>query len=462
MEITPPVQANGSAAVPRLRRVLTLWDLVFYGMVLIMPIAPVPLFGVVQERSHGYLVDTILIALLAMMITAFSYGRMAAVYPSAGSAYTYVGRGLNLHLGFLVGWAMILDYLLIPLINAVWVAETIHGWVHQIPTYALMAVFVGVITFMNLRGIRMSALANKLLLAVMCVVIVAFAILAVHYLFHLDRWGGIFSSLPFYNPKTFDCGVVRRAVPLAALTYIGFDGVTTLAEDVKNPKRNVLLATVLVCLLTGVLGSIESYLAQRVWPGFHFENVTGAYMDICLRVGGRGLFLAMTAVTILAAVGSALTGSLGAARLLFGMGRDSILPLSVFGHLHPKRNTPNYNIWIIAIVALGGGMLLAVHGRGYENAAELLNFGAFIAFTAVNFAAFWAFAVKRIAGGQIRFLGDVLLPLFGFTFCGWIWLNLNIVAKIVGGVWLVAGVTYLGFKTNGFREAPTVIDFTEG
>ena len=299
MEITPPVQANGSTAVPRLRRVLTLWDLVFYGMVLIMPIAPVPLFGVVQERSHGYLVDTILIALLAMMITAFSYGRMAALYPSAGSAYTYVGRGLNLHLGFLVGWAMILDYLLIPLINAVWVAETIHGWVHQIPTYALMAGFVGVITFMNLRGIRMSALANKLLLAVMCVVIVAFAILAVHYLFHLGRWGGIFSSLPFYDPKTFDCGVIRRAVPLAALTYIGFDGVTTLAEDVKNPKRNVLLATVLVCLLTGVLGSIESYLAQRVWPGFHFENVTGAYMDICLRVGGRGLFLAMTAVTIL-------------------------------------------------------------------------------------------------------------------------------------------------------------------
>ena len=151
-DATPQVQANGSAGAPHLRPVLTLWDLIFYGIVLIQPIAPVPLFGVVQERSHGYIVDTLLIAMFAMMITAFSYGRMAALFPSAGSAYTYVGRGLNLHLGFLVGWAMFLDYLLQPLINAVWVAETIHGWVHWIPGYALMAVFIGAITFMNLLG----------------------------------------------------------------------------------------------------------------------------------------------------------------------------------------------------------------------------------------------------------------------------------------------------------------------
>src|SRR5208283_233024 len=180
------VQSIQSPAVPRLRRVLTLWDLIFYGMVLIQPIAPVPLFGVVQEASHGYIVDTILIAMVAMMITAFSYGRMAAIYPSAGSAYTYVGRGLNLHLGFLVGWAMFLDYLLQPLINAVWVADTIHGWVHGIPSPALMSVFIGAITFMNLRGIRAIALANKLLLVLMSVVIVAFVLLAIRYLFHSD------------------------------------------------------------------------------------------------------------------------------------------------------------------------------------------------------------------------------------------------------------------------------------
>jgi amino acid transporter len=460
-DATPSVQANGSSVAPRLRRVLSLWDLIFYGIVLIQPIAPIPLFGVVQERSHGYIVDTILIAMLAMMITAFSYGRMAALYPSAGSAYTYVGRGLNLHLGFLVGWAMFLDYLLQPLLNAVWVGETIHGWVHWIPTYALMAVFIGATTFMNLRGIRTSALANKLLLALMSVVIAVFVVLAVRYLFHLDRWDGIFSSLPFYDPKTFDYRVIRSAVPLAALTYIGFDGVTTLAEDVENPKRNVILATVLVCLFTGVFSSIEVYLGQRVWPTFHFDNITGAFMDVCMRVGGRWLFLGMTALTILAGAGAALTGGLGAARLLFGMGRDNVLPRRVFGHLDPKRNTPNYNIGIIAILAFGGGVVLSINGHGYENAAELLNFGAFIAFMGVNLSTFWQFGIRRATGRPVNLLGDVLLPLFGFGFCGWIWLNLHIVAKIVGGVWLVIGTIYLGFKTHGFREKPVTIDFTE-
>jgi amino acid transporter len=455
------IQGSQSQAQPRLRRVLTLWDLIFYGIILIQPIAPVPLFGVVQERSHGYIVDTILIAMFAMMITAFSYGRMAALYPSAGSAYTYVGRGLNLHLGFLVGWAMILDYLLQPLINGVWVAETIHGWVHGIPGYGLFFVFIGAITLMNLRGIRTSALANKLLLAVMSVVIVAFVLLAIRYLFHLDRWDGIFSSLPFYDPKTFDYRVIRGAVPLAALTYIGFDGVTTLAEDVKNPKRNVLLATVLVCLFTGIFGGLEVYLGQRVWPGFHFENVTGAFMDVCMRVGGRWLFLAMTSVTIIAAVGSALTGGLGAARLLFGMGRDDVLPRGVFGHLDPKRNTPNYNIWIVGVIAFVGGVVLSLNGHGYENAAELLNFGAFIAFMGVNFATFWQFGVRRANGQKVKLLGDIILPLFGFLFCGWIWINLNNVAKIVGGVWFVIGFVYLGFKTNWFRAKPVMLDFTE-
>src|SRR6202790_4796546 len=126
-----------SSSAPRLRRTLTLWDLIFYGIVLIQPIAPVPLYGVAQKLSDGHFVTIILIAMFAMMITAFSYGRMAALYPSAGSAYTYVGRGINPHLGFLVGWAMFLDYLLQPLINAVWVAETLHGWVHWMPTYVM-------------------------------------------------------------------------------------------------------------------------------------------------------------------------------------------------------------------------------------------------------------------------------------------------------------------------------------
>ncbi len=452
---------QAAAAAPRLRRVLTLWDLVFYGIVLIQPIAPVPLFGVVQERSHGYIVDTILIAMFAMMVTAFSYGRMAALYPAAGSAYTYVGRGINPHLGFLIGWAMFLDYLLQPLINAVWVAESLHGWINWLPTWLLLLAFLGIVTYLNLRGIKASALANKLLLSAMFVVIAAFVTLSIGYLFHTQSWGGVLSTQPFYDPKTFDFSAIKSAVPVAALTYIGFDGITTLSEEVENPKRNVLLATVLVCLFTGVFGSLEVYLAQRANPGYQFSNVTGAFMDICLKVGGRPLFLGMTAITVLAAFGSALTGSLGAARLLYGMGRDNILPRRVFGYLDPKRKSPSFNLWIISGLALVGGFLLDIGGRGYENAANLLNFGAFIAFMGVNFATFWQFSVRVASGRRPRLLADIILPLFGFAFCLWIWLNLSTVAKWVGGAWFVIGIAYVAVKTRGFHEKPLMIDFTE-
>jgi putrescine importer len=449
------------AATPRLRRVLTLWDLIFYGIVLIQPIAPVPLFGVVQEKSQGFIVDTILIAMFAMMVTAFSYGRMAALYPSAGSAYTYVGRGINPHLGFLVGWAMFLDYLLQPLINAVWVSETLHGWIHWLPMVALMAGFVGLVTWMNLRGVRTSAFANKLLLSAMFVVIAAFVILSIVYLIRTQGLPGVLSTQPFYDPKTFNFSLVKGAVPVAALTYIGFDGITTLSEDVENPKRNVLLATLLVCLFTGLFGGLEVYLAQRAHAGYQFVNVTGAFLEVCLTVGGRPLFLAMTAVTVLAAFGSALTGGLGAARLLFGMGRDNILPRGIFGHLDPKRNSPNYNIWIIGVLALGGGIGMAGGGHGYENAANLLNFGAFIAFMGVNFSTFWQFGVRLARGQKPRLFADIVLPLFGFAFCLWIWLNLSTVAKWVGGAWFVVGIVYVAIKTRGFREKPLMIDFSE-
>jgi amino acid transporter len=247
---------------------LTLWDLILYGIVLIMPIAPIPLFGLVQQLSLGHAVTTILIAMVAMMLTAFSYGRMAALYPSAGSAYTYVGRGLNPHLGFLAGWAMFLDYLLVPLICTIYGSLTVQRLVPQVPYVVWAAGFAGAMTVINLRGIRTTSRANLALLVVMCVVVVAFMVEAVQFLSRHQGWRGVISTHPFYNPATFHWSSIATATALAALTYGGFDGVTTLAEEVKNPRRNVLLATVLVCLFTGVCGGITApspILKLRLW-----------------------------------------------------------------------------------------------------------------------------------------------------------------------------------------------------
>jgi putrescine importer len=452
-----------AASTPRLKRVLTLWDLIFYGIVLIQPIAPVPLYGVAQKLSDGHLATIILIAMFAMLITAVSYGRMAALYPAAGSAYTYVGRGLNPHLGFLAGWAMILDYLLQPLINTVWISTALHErYVPQVPYIAWAALIAGIMTLLNLAGVRSSARANKILLLFMSVVVVFFVVLAARFLFHTQGWSGWFSIQPFYDPKTFNSHRIWTATSFAALTYIGFDGVTTLAEDVENPKRNVLLAVVLTCVFAGVVSCLESYLGARVWPDWRsFPNLETAFMDICSRVGGAFLFHAMGVILIVAAFGSGLTGTLGAARLLFGMGRDNVLPKKLFGYLKPGSNTPTFNIVLIGGLAFAGAVVLNYIGSAYEHAGELLNFGAFLAFMGVNFATFWQFTMASKPGYERRLLRDTILPLIGFVFCGLIWWNLNTLAKTVGGIWFAAGLLYVGWKTRWFRSAPVMIDFSE-
>jgi putrescine importer len=459
--------AAAPAAVPRLRRTLTLWDLIFYGIVLIQPIAPVPLYGVAQKLSDGHFVTIILIALFAMLITAVSYGRMGALYPTAGSAYTYVGKGLNPHLGFLAGWAMILDYLLQPLINTVWISTALHErasslHIPELPFVVWAAVIAGVMTLLNLAGVKSSARANKVLLAVMSFVVVWFVWQAIRYLYFGQGWTGLFSIQPLYDPKTFNPNMILTATSFAALTYIGFDGVTTLAEDVENPKRNVLLAVVLTCLFAGICSAVEAYLGARVWPDWRsFPNLETAYMDICRRVGGALLFGAMFVILGVAGFGSGLTGTLGAARLLFGMGRDGVLPRKFFGHLKPGSSTPTNNILLIGVLSFGGAVLLNRVGSAYQHAGELLNFGAFLAFIGVNFACFWQFSIHRPAGQPLRVFRDAVLPLLGFVACAIIWWKLPHLAKIVGGIWFAIGILYVGYKTNWFRSAPVMIDFSD-
>ncbi|MGB6459944.1 MAG: APC family permease [Candidatus Acidiferrum sp.] len=451
-----------TTAVPT-KRLLTLWDLIFFGIVLIQPIAPLPLYGVAQQLSDGHFTLLILIAMFAMMITAVSYGRMAALFPSAGSAYTYVGKGLNPHLGFLAGWAMFLDYLLMPLINTVWISSAMHDvYTPRIPFVVWAAIIAGIFTALNLLGIRSSARTNKVLLFFMLVVVGFFIVLAVRFLYVLQGWHGLLSIQPFYDPATFNSHRVWTAMSFAALTYIGFDGVTTLTEDVVNPKHNVLFATVLVCVFTGVFGGLEVYLGQRVWPNWHtFPSLVTAFMDICGRVGGPVLFNAMGVILILAAFGSGLAGGLGAAKLLFGMGRDNVLPRTFFGYVKPGTSTPTYNIILIGLLSFGGAEILNYVGSAYEHAGELLNFGAFLAFMGVNLATFWQFGVVTKPGYKRRVLVDIILPLFGFAFCALIWWNLNPLAKTAGGIWFAIGILYLAIKTHGFRAAPVIIDFSE-
>ena len=440
----------------RLRRVLKLRDLIFYGIVIITPIAPVPIYGVAQELSRGHILLCILLAGVAMMLTAFSYGRMASLYPSAGSAYVYVGQGLNSHLGFIAGWAMTLDYVVLPIVAIIQAALAMGRLAPWLPYPVWVALFVVLITALNLRGIRATARANIALLIGMFVVIGVFLWAAVRYLFHIQGLHGLISIEPFYHSTTFDFRSVATATSFAALTYIGFDGVTTLAEDVENPRRNVLLATVSVCLFTTIFSCILVYLAQLIWPDYRtFPSFETAFMDVTRRVGGAPLFRGMGVVVILSSLGGCLAGQVAAARVLFAMGRDDVLPRKVFGYLDPVTGNPTLNIVLVALVALGGSLLLSL-----EHAGELLNFGAFLAFMGVNLGAFRQYYVLQRKERR-RLLADAMVPFFGFLFCLGIWLSLPLLTKLIGGAWLLTGIIYDGVKTKGFRTHPALLDFRE-
>jgi putrescine importer len=449
--------ATPSQNVPHLRRVLSLWDLIVYGIVLVQPIAAIAPYGVAQELSHGQFLITLELSMFAILATAVSYGRMAALYPAAGSAYTYVSRGLNPYLGFLAGWAMFLGYLLQPLINTVWIATALHfRYLPQIPYIVEAALIAGIFTFLNLRGVHTTAVTNRVLLAFMLLVIGAFIVLAVRHLYGSAGMSGLLSSKSFYDPATFDSHALWAATSFSVLTYIGFDGVTTLAEDVHNPRRNVLIAIVIVVLFTGIFSGFLVYLGQLVWPGYHFANPETAFMDVCRSVGGVVLYHATGAMLLVAAFGSALTGGMGAARILFGMGRDNILPRRCFAHLSMKNSNPTYNILIIGALAFAGALFL-----NFEKAGEVLNFGAFISFMGVNLAAFWQFYVLGVEGRKRHFLKDACIPLFGLAFCGVIWWGLERTAMIVGGIWFVAGIILVAILTRGFRTRPLEMDFSD-
>jgi amino acid transporter len=436
-----PSSSESGKRGPGLRRALGLWDLVFYGIVLIQPTAPMPLFGVVHQEAQGHVVTTVLIAMVAMLFTAISYGRMARVYPSAGSAFTYVGREIHPALGYVTGWSMAMDYMLNPVICTIWCSKAAGNIVPEVP-YAAWAVFFALFfTGLNLRGVRQSARTSEFLAAGMGVVILIFFAAAVRYLLGVEHGPGFFAR-PFYNPETFSASAVFTGTSIAVLTYIGFDGISTLSEEVRDPRRNILRATVLVCLITGVLASLEVYAAQLIWPaGKAFPDVDTAYSYVAGQAGGLWLFHLVNFTLLIATIGSGSGAQLAAARLLYGMGRDNALPKRFFGAVEPRRGIPRNNVLFVGGLALGGAFVMS-----YQLGAEMLNFGAFIAFMGVNAAAFTRYFLR----GE-KTVGNFLPPLLGVLICFYIWLNLRWPAKLAGGIWLAAGVLYGAWKTRGFK-----------
>ena len=436
-------EASTTTAGPRLRRTLTLRDLILYGIIVIQPVAPMSVFGVLSQRGRGHVVTAILIALVAMLFTGISYGRMARAYPSAGSAFTYVAQEVNPAVGYITGWSMVMDYMLNPLICTIWCAEQTHQFAPGIPLWGWKVFFAIVFTLLNIQGIKTSARINTIMAILMgAVVAVIFAAAARYILGHPHAEQGFFTR-PFYDPRTFTYAGLFGCTSIAVLTYIGFDGISTLSEEAENPRRNILLATVMTCVVIGLLSAVEVYVAQLIWPAVEkFPDLDTAYVYVAARAW-KPLFPIVGFTLLLANFGSGMGAQIGAARLLYGMGRSNALPKSFFGVVDERHRVPRNNVVFVGAVALLGAFLLS-----YERGAEMLNFGALIAFMGVNYAAFLRYYVRA----QEKKLTYLVPPVLGFFICLALWLNLSRPAKLYGSIWMAAGILFGIWKTRGFRE----------
>lgn len=438
---------------PGLKRALRLPALILYGIIIIQPTAPMPLYGAANAIAKGHVVTTVLIGMVAMLFTAISYGRMANIYPNAGSAYTYVGRGLHPALGYFTGWSMIFDYVMNPVICIIWCSKAAMNLVPGIPFIVFAVSFAVLFTTLNLRGIEASARTNTIIATGLGVVIALFLISSVRYLINNSTLSISEFTRPFYDPETFSFSTVSAGASLAVLTYMGVDGISTLSEEVHNPRQNILRASILVCLITGALASVQVYMAQLVWPGTDFPEQDTAFCFIAGKAGGLWLFNLINFSLLIATIGSGTGAHLAAGRLLYGMGRDNAIPGKFFSYINPRTRIPSKNIILVGVLALIGALVLT-----FPLGAQFVNFGALVAFMGVNATSFVHYFLRN----NHRTFSHFIVPVLGFLICLYLWLSLGIIAKIIGACWLLTGVLYGAWRTSWFKKPLRLAEIENG
>jgi len=435
-----------------LKRYMSFWDLLVYGLVFMVPIAPMGIYGVVADISHGMVPLTYLIGAVAMVFTALSYWRMAQAFPIAGSVYSYTQRGLNPHVGFLAGWAILIDYILVPalvyLVAALWLAAEIPA----VPTWGWIAIFLVINTVLNFMGIDIMAKSMWVMLGIELLAFLAFIVAAI---IHVANGGGTgaFTLQPFFNPQAFNWNFVLTATSVSVLSYLGFDAISTLAEESRDPRRMIGRSMVAALGLLAVFFMSQTWLAGLVWPDYTtFPNVDVAFFYIAEEAGGTLVRLLCLVGTVLAwGIGDGLAGQAAVSRILYGMARDEQLP-KFLAWVHPKFKTPWIAILCVALVTLPVAVLLDL-----ETLSSLVNFGALTAFIVLHITVIWYYFFKQKERSWKGILNYVVLPLIGLIIIAFVWASLNPDAKTLGLIWLGVGLVILSIVSRGFRKVPPAL-----
>ena len=416
-----------------------------FGMALIFPIAPVPVYGVVQPLTQGHMALAYIAAAIPMTFVAYSFGLLGVEFPRAGSSYTFVSEGIHPYGGFVVGWTILMDYGLFPLLNYVVLTTFLCQMFPSLDYKMAMIACILIICVVNLMGIKGVATVNNIL-TIFGFLVVFYFIYCCIRTFSDPASTVTFSTVGLINPELFSWPMLLTGASIACFSFLGFDAITTLSEDINNPKKVLPKALILTCVIMCVVFVVMSWLAQCAYPSFEYTSPDAAFLDAAVAAGGQTMSDAITLAIIAGGFAFSLDMMAGVTRLLFGMGRDGVLPKKFFGYTN-KKGTPVYNIILVTVFCL------AFSGMSLGDLMPMINFGGLFAFICVNLSVIVYFYVKKnMRTGFNNILKYLIMPGIGFITCIALWLSLPVNAKMVGGAWLVCGVIYLAVWSKGFKK----------
>ncbi|MEN4826852.1 APC family permease [Pseudomonas sp. P39-UII1] len=438
----PPHPASQPDSAGRFRKSMGMTALVLFGLAYMVPLAVFTTYGLVTQMTKGHLPTAYLLTLAAMLLTAYSYGRMVQAHPYSGSVYTYTRKAFGSHFGFIAGWTLLLDYIFLPLLSylliGIYMSEyfpAVHAWVWVLGSIAL-------VTFLNLIGIESITRVNWILVVAQLVFIVVFVALSVR---NLAGQAEPVSLLAPFHHEGFSVPLIMTGAAVLCLSFLGFDAVSTMAEETSNPTTRIPQAIMAVSVIGGLLFLLVSYFAQMVFPEWAtFADPDSASVDVMRRVGGELLVTGFTATYVAGCFASAMVSQASVSRVLFAMGRDGALP-RVFGQLATRKRVPATAIMLVSTLSLVALFITL------DTVAHMISFGALFAFSAVNLAVVKHYLVDSKLRGSRNYLLYGGIPALGFLSTLWLWSSLSSMSFTIGLCWMAAGFLCLLGLTRAFR-----------
>jgi amino acid transporter len=433
----------------QLSRALTTKDLIIYGMIFMVPIAPFGVFGFVWAEAKGMVPLAYLIGLIGMFFTALSYAAMSRAFPLAGSVYTYAHRGLHEIAGFFSGWLILLDYILVPALLYLISAVALRPIFPAVPAWIWLVSFIAFNGVVNWLGIEFTARVNRYMLAMELVTLALFVVLGLTAL-HGGAGAGGLTLKPLYDPGAFSLSTVAGATSIAVLSFLGFDGISTLAEESNEKANAVGRATVMSLVLVGALFMLQTWIAADLARGMQFSSPETSFYEVAERAGGAWLRLATILATVLAsAIANAMAAQAAVSRILFAMARDGKLP-SILARVHPRYKTPYMSTLAVAAVSLLVGLFFAAR---LDDLSRVVNFGALTGFVLLHLSVVNHYFLRRRSGDWLRHL---IFPLAGLAIILFVLYEMDRAAKILGACWIGLGVLYYMVLALRTRKKPVL------